>query len=93
MKVFVAGATGETGRRVVAQLLEQGIEVKALVRDRAKAEAMFPKELELVEGNLSSVDALKSAMQDCTVLVSATGARPSLNPTGPFSVDYVGTKN
>lgn len=92
MKVFVAGATGETGRRVVAQLLERNISVKALVRDRAKAESLFPQ-AELVEGDLSDVAKLAAAMADCTAIVSATGARPSLDPTGPFQVDYVGTKN
>ena len=93
MKVFVAGATGETGRRVVAQLVEQEIPVKALVRDRNKAQDFLPAQVELVEGGLSHVAELAEAMEGCTVMVSATGARPSLNPTGPYSVDFIGTKN
>ena len=93
MKVFVAGATGETGRRIVSQLVEQQIPVKALVRDRTKAAEILPDSVELVEGGLTHVSELKQAMADCTVIVSATGARPSLDPTGPFSVDFVGTKN
>lgn len=93
MKVFVAGATGETGRRVVTQLVEQNIPVKVLVRDRAKAEEILPQSVEWVEGDLNSIAKLSDAMTDCTALISATGARPSLDPTGPFSVDFVGTKN
>ena len=33
VKVLVAGATGQTGRRIVQQLTERGLAVKALVRD------------------------------------------------------------
>ena len=39
--VFVAGATGETGRRTVAALAAAGYRVRAGVRDRAKAEALL----------------------------------------------------
>lgn len=36
-KIFVAGATGSTGRRIVEQLLANGFAVKAGVRDLDKA--------------------------------------------------------
>ncbi|MGK7957845.1 MAG: NAD(P)H-binding protein, partial [Crocosphaera sp.] len=36
---------------------------------------------------------LTKAMTGCTVLLCATGARPSLDPSGPYQVDYDGTKN
>jgi len=36
-KVFVAGATGSTGKRIVEQLLAKGFAVKAGVRDVDKA--------------------------------------------------------
>lgn len=36
-KVFVAGATGNTGKRIVQQLLAKGFAVKAGVRDVDKA--------------------------------------------------------
>lgn len=48
--VFVAGATGQTGKRIVKELLMQGYEVRAGVRDIAKAKDSLPKadNLELV---------------------------------------------
>lgn len=36
-KIFVAGATGSTGKRIVEQLLAKGFAVKAAVRDLDKA--------------------------------------------------------
>lgn len=93
MKAFVAGATGETGRRIVQQLVERGIPVRALVRDRQTAQAILPTDVELVTGDLMDAESLKMAIADSTVLFSATGARPSFDPTGPYKVDYEGTKN
>ena len=93
MKAFVAGATGETGRRIVSQLLDRSIEVRAFVRDAEKARSIFPAGVEIVSGDVLRVDTLKEAMAGCTVVVCATGARPSIDPTGPYLVDFEGTKN
>ena len=96
MKVLVAGSTGQTGKRVVSELLERGIEVKALVRDRSKASehlAVSSEKLEIVVGDVLEPGSLASALADCQMLISATGAAPSFDPTGPYKVDYEGTKN
>ena len=93
MKAFVAGATGETGRRIVSQLLDRSIEVRAFVRDKEKARSIFPAGVEIVSGDVLQVDTLKDAMAGCTVVFCATGARPSFDPTGPYLVDFEGTKN
>lgn len=93
MKAFVAGATGETGRRIVQQLVQRQIPVRAMVRSLEKAKQILPAEVELIEGDVLQVDSLRSAIGDCTVLLSATGAAPSLDPTGPYKVDLEGTKN
>lgn len=39
--IFVAGATGSTGKRVVEQLLSKGFSVKAGVRDLGKAKTLL----------------------------------------------------
>jgi len=93
MKALVAGATGETGSRIASQLVKRGVPVKALVRDAAAAREKLPIEVELFEGDVTDRASLQRAVADCTVLLSATGARPSLDPTGPYQVDYEGTKN
>ncbi|MBW4418880.1 MAG: NAD(P)H-binding protein [Myxacorys californica WJT36-NPBG1] len=92
MKAFVAGATGETGRRIVQQLVARDIPVRALVRDADSARAILPSQVELVRGDVLKSD-LKAAIADATVVFCATGARPSFDPTGPYKVDYEGTKH
>ena len=93
MKALVAGATGETGRRIVRVLVAKGIPVKALVRDREKAQRILPKPVEIVSGDVLDRASIEAAIADCTVLICATGAAPSLNLIGPYQVDYEGTKN
>lgn len=93
MKAFVAGATGETGRRIVQQLVDRGIPVRALVRNLDAGRAVLPSQVELVLGDVGKAAGLQSAISDCTVVFCATGARPSFDPTGPYKVDYEGTKH
>jgi uncharacterized protein YbjT (DUF2867 family) len=93
MKAFVAGATGETGRRIVRQLVLRDIPVRAMVRDLDKARSLLPPEAELVVGDVLQTGSLEAAIADSTVVLCATGAAPSLDPFGPFRVDYEGTKN
>lgn len=93
MKAFVAGATGETGRRIVQELIARNIPVRALVRDAAKARDILPAGIELVEGDVLKAESVSAALGDSTVLLCATGAKPSFDPTGPYKVDFEGTKN
>ncbi|AFZ00941.1 SDR family oxidoreductase [Calothrix sp. PCC 6303] len=93
MKAFVAGATGETGRRIVQELMIRQIPVRAFVRDITKAREILPAGVELIEGDVLSPETLISALGDSTVVICAAGAKPSLDPTGPYKVDLEGTKN
>ncbi len=93
MRVFVAGATGETGRRIVQILHDRQVPMRTLVRDRATAQAILPAQVERVVGDVLDPAGLRSAIAGCTALIIATGARPSFDITGPYRVDYEGTKN
>ncbi|NET57697.1 MAG: NAD(P)H-binding protein [Symploca sp. SIO2E6] len=93
MKAFVAGATGETGRRIVKKLVERNIQVRALVRNLETAKVILPAEAELVVGDVLQPESLKAAIADSTILLCATGARPSFDLTQPYRVDCEGTKN
>ncbi|MEC4803619.1 MAG: SDR family oxidoreductase [Jaaginema sp. PMC 1079.18] len=93
MKVLVAGATGQTGRRIVEQLVAKNIATMALVRDLEKAQSLLPQAVEFVVGDVLQPETLAKAIAPATVIISATGASPSFDPTGPYKVDYEGTKN
>jgi len=93
MKVLVAGSTGKTGLAVVNELIKRGIPVVALVRDRAKGLSLLPPGLEIVVGDVLEPTSLATALTNCNIVICATGAQPSFDITGPFKVDYQGTKN
>ncbi len=93
MKAFVAGATGQTGRRIVTELTKRNIPVRALVRNLEVGQNILPAEAELVVGDVLNPESLQKALGDSTVLICATGAKPSLDITGPYQIDYQGTKN
>ncbi|MFC9244860.1 NmrA family NAD(P)-binding protein [Streptomyces sp. NPDC057136] len=50
MTTLVTGATGNTGRHVVAELVRRGEHVRALTRNPAAAAGRLPAEVELVAG-------------------------------------------
>ncbi len=59
MTILVTGATGRVGRHVVDHLVQRGANVRALVRDPSKAD--FPVSVEVVQGELLDLDALRRA--------------------------------
>ncbi|HEY0219971.1 MAG TPA: NmrA/HSCARG family protein [Afipia sp.] len=66
MTILVTGATGTIGRQVVQQLINRGADVRALVRDPAKAN--LPTGVTVVQGDLFDVDALRGAFSGVSTL-------------------------
>jgi uncharacterized protein YbjT (DUF2867 family) len=71
MTILVTGATGNVGRNVVEQLVNRGADVRALVRDPSKAN--FPAGVEVVQGDLLDVDALRNAFTGVSTLFLLNG--------------------
>ena len=72
MRAFVTGATGLLGSNLVQALIEQGHEVRALVRSEEKARQVFPAgKVDFVTGDMSNVAAFASQLQGCEVLFHA----------------------
>ncbi|KAL3739556.1 hypothetical protein ACJRO7_020896 [Eucalyptus globulus] len=74
--VFVAGATGATGKRIVDQLLAKGFAVKAGVRDVDRARAAFPQNnpaLQIVDnfGTVNLVEACRKLGVNRFILISS----------------------
>src|SRR3954466_7231693 len=66
MTILVTGATGNVGRQVVEQLVKRGADVRALVRDPAKAN--FPASVNVLKGDLLDVDSLRGAFSGVSTL-------------------------
>lgn len=66
MTILVIGATGRVGRHVVAQLLDRGAAVRVLTRSPEKAG--FPDEVEVMQGDLLDIDALRAAFRGVDAL-------------------------
>ena len=70
MKVFVTGATGFTGSRVVPLLLKSGYEVRSLYRASSDRSLLSAPEIEWAAGDLSDTTALTTAMNGADALVN-----------------------
>ncbi|HMR99095.1 MAG TPA: NAD(P)H-binding protein [Anaerolineales bacterium] len=70
MKIFVTGATGFTGSRVVPLLLKNGYEVRCLYRASSDRSTLSDSKIEWVQGDLSDPQTLTSAMQGADALVN-----------------------
>src|SRR4051812_13204972 len=73
MKALVTGATGKVGNAVARALHARGDEVRALVRDPARAAGLLPAEVELLRGDVTDPQSLRAAVDGCEVVFNAMG--------------------
>lgn len=66
MTILVTGATGQVGRQTIEHLVKRGADVRALVRDPAKAN--LPASVDIAQGDLLDVDALRGAFSGVSTL-------------------------
>ncbi|WP_417843812.1 SDR family oxidoreductase [Thalassospira sp.] len=66
MTILVTGATGNIGSQVIDHLVKRGADVRALVRDPAKAN--FPAGVSVVKGDFLDVASLRSAFEGVSTL-------------------------
>lgn len=98
-KVLVAGATGQLGKAVVAELKRRGYWVKACGRDERKLQAL-KQELgveEIAVINLTDAITLQSVCGQADAVISCAGASMSMNNFGDrksfYEIDYRGNLN
>ena len=72
-RVAVVGATGYTGRLVVAELLRRGVDVVAIGRNPDRLRS-FPPEVEPRVADAADAAALAEALDGCRAVVSCVGS-------------------
>ncbi len=81
MTTLVTGATGNTGRHVVAELVRRGERVRALTRNPAAAAGRFPAEVELVAGTHTAPETLDAALEGVSRLhITVTAGLAEVGP-------------
>ncbi len=88
MKIAITGASGKTGYRVAEEAISAGYEVRLIVRSQSEIPDSIRSCERYVLSAMNGIT-LDYALKDCECLVIATGARPSLDLTGPAKVDYL----
>lgn len=91
--VLVVGATGQTGRLIVAELQARDYRVRAFARDADKARRILGDDVEVVSGDVKDPASLAPAVAGMDAVISAIGARGATGPDRPEKVDYEGVRN
>jgi len=91
-KVLVTGATGFLGRRTVEILVEQGFQVRALVRTSSKAGNLAHLDVEIMQGDVADSESLEPAFEGIDYVVHAA-ADTSGTEEGARKVTIGGTRN
>ncbi len=91
-KITIIGATGHLGHRVTAKLVEKGAEVTAIVRDPEAAKSMLPTQVRLIQGDVSDLASLRSALHGTETLYITLNTE-SLDTTAPFHTEREGVIN
>jgi uncharacterized protein YbjT (DUF2867 family) len=91
-RVLVAGASGQTGRRCVALLVERGVGVRVLARDAGRARLLFAG-VEVHEGDVRDPPSLSGLASGCDAALCAIGTRSYFGGNGGHAVDALGTRN
>lgn len=79
-RILIIGATGGTGRQLVAQALERGYDVTALVRNRLRLPIDNPR-LKVLEGDVLDEQSVETAMLGQDAVLSALGHKRFFYPT------------
>ncbi len=89
MKIAITGASGKTGFRIVEEAIKNGYKVKQIIRNNSIVPENL-RDIETVRLSLDDKFALDNAFKDVDALIIATGARASIDLTGPARVDALG---
>lgn len=86
MTILVVGATGTLGRQIVRRALDEGHQVRCLVRVPTKANFLREWGADLRKGSLLNPESVAYALEGITTVIDAATARPAY-PSRPVDWD------
>ena len=89
MKIAISGASGKTGFRIAEEAVKKGLKVRQIIRKNSVVGAGL-ENVETIRVSLDNKKELDKSLENIDTLVIATGARASLDLTGPAKVDALG---
>jgi uncharacterized protein YbjT (DUF2867 family) len=92
MQLLVVGGTGTLGRQIVRRALDQGHQVRCMVRSPRKAAFLTEWGCELTRGDLLEPASLDYALEGQEGLIDAATARAN-DPGSAYDVDWTGKQN
>lgn len=91
-RVLIAGATGRTGRHVIAAATAHGLTPVALARDEASAREALPG-VEIVAGDLEDAGSLVDPVRDVDAVIFVHGSDADSRQDAAQRIDYGGVAN
>ena len=92
MKILLVGATGTLGRQIAKNAIENGHDVRCIVRNPRKASFLQEWGCELTKGDLLRKDDICYALQDVEAVVDAATSRPE-DSKSIYETDWEGKLN
>lgn len=93
MKVLVTGATGFIGSHLVEALVQQGAQVRCLVRNKRHLGWVKDSPVEFVVGNCQEKDSLKPGVKDVDQVFHLAGVTAAFKENTYYEVNALGTEN
>jgi uncharacterized protein YbjT (DUF2867 family) len=88
--IVVAGGTGTLGTRLVPRLVGQGLAVRVLTRDPARAQHLAGPGVEVARGDVRDPASVAGALRGASTVISAVHGFAGPGGVSPASVDRAG---
>ena len=92
MKILLVGATGTLGRQIAKKAVQEGHEVRCIVRNPRKASFLQEWGCELTKGDILIKDDISYALQDIEAVIDAATCRPD-DSKSIYETDWEGKLN